>query len=205
MSDSAEALSGKVGTGFPAESATKLSRTRLARVAERLILFTDDERLPDPLAAAKALPRGSLVIVRSRDPERRRQLVQNLRAVARAKGLVVLVAGDVVLGRACGGVHLPEARIGAAAGLRARRCGLITAAAHSPAAWRKAGCVDGLILSAVFPTASHPGRAALGPVRASLIARQSPKPVFALGGITAQNAARLSGFDGIACIGALAV
>ena len=54
-----------------------LDRIRLARQAnllnERagaalppLVLMTDDERLPDPLAAARLLPRGSMVIVRAR-------------------------------------------------------------------------------------------------------------------------------------------
>ena len=101
------------------------------------------------------------------------------------------------------GVHLSEARIGDAAGLKARRFGLITAAAHSLRPLAKAGPVDALILSAVFATASHPGRPALGAARANLMAREAPLPVYALGGITGENAGRLSGFAGIAAIGAL--
>lgn len=216
MSDSAEALSGKVGTGFPAESATKMahSRAKLARAAEKLaaaaasplpalILVTDDDRLGDPIAAARALPRGSMVIVRSRDAERRRTLARILREIARGRGLFLSIADDAALARALGadGVHFSEARIGEAAGLRHHF--LVTVAAHSPATLRRAAAVDAFILSAVFPTESHPGRMALGPLRAGLMARLAPRPVYALGGITAANAGRLRGFCGIAAIGAL--
>ncbi|MDE1938775.1 MAG: hypothetical protein KGI68_07130, partial [Alphaproteobacteria bacterium] len=59
-----------------------LTRRKLARAAARLavqarhalpplVLFTDDDRLPEPVAAACALPRGSMVVVRSRDAARR--------------------------------------------------------------------------------------------------------------------------------------
>jgi thiamine monophosphate synthase len=192
----------------------KNARAALARAAEKLaetagsplpplILLTDDARLSDPVAAAKALPRGSLVIVRSRDQTRRKALAHALREVARTGGLFLSVAGDVALAKAVGadGVHLPEARIGEAAGLSGF---LVTAAAHSLAAIRRASAVDALILSPVFPTLSHPERPALGAVRANQIAAQAPLPVYALGGVTAENAALLRGFWGIAAIGALA-
>src|ERR1700761_2572916 len=57
--------------------ADKLARAKLARAARRfavqsgsalpsLILMTDDERLADPVAAARALPRGSMGVLRTR-------------------------------------------------------------------------------------------------------------------------------------------
>jgi Thiamine monophosphate synthase len=183
--------------------------SRLAAAARSnlpvLILMTDDARLTAPVAAAKALPRGSAVVVRAQNPEKRRALALRLRPVAIERGLFLLIAGDEALAKAIGadGVHLPEAHLGEAASIRARTGLMITASAHSLAALRKARFVDALILSAVFPTESHAGRASLSPVRANLLARQIPKPVFALGGITARNTARLSGFCGIAAIGAL--
>jgi thiamine-phosphate pyrophosphorylase len=194
------------------------SRRILARAATRLaaaagcslpalIMMTDDARLPDPLAAARALPPGSLVIVRAQDGARRRVLALALRAVARERGLFLLIAGDVALARhiSADGVHLPELRMGEAASIRAQTGLLVTASAHSLAALRKAGAVDALILSPVFPTASHPGGASLGPLRAAMMARLCPLPVYALGGITAEKAGRLAGFCGIAAIGALKV
>jgi thiamine-phosphate pyrophosphorylase len=189
------------------------SRRRLAIAAKKLaahsalptlVLLTDDERLPDPLAAAAALPHGSMVIVRARDPAQLKTLTTALLALGRSRGLVVLVAGDVALARQADGIHLPEARAGEAVSLRARGLGLITVAAHCPAALRRAAYADAAILSPVFPTASHPGRAALGPLRAAALARLSPVPVYALGGVDAGNSARLAGFCGIAAIGALA-
>ena len=195
-----------------------LSRRNLARVAARLAvangsplpflaLMTDDERLPDPVSAAGALPRGSMVIVRSRDAVRRAALAARMMKLARSRGLVVLIAGDPALALAVGadGVHLPEARVGEAAGLRARHRFIVTAAAHSLASLRKACWLDAVFLSPVFPTASHPGRASLGPLRAAAIARAARLPVYALGGVDHANAGRLRGFAGLAAIGALAV
>ena len=195
-----------------------LTRRRLARAAARLavrarctlpplVLFTDDDRLADPLAAARALPRGSMVVVRSRDGSRRAALARAMVDLARSHDLIVLVAGDGALAAASGadGVHLAEARLGEAAAWRARRCFLVTASLHSLAGLARAKSVDAVFLSPVFPTRSHPDRAALTAVRANAIARLARVPVYALGGIEAANAGRLSGFAGIAAIGALDV
>jgi len=195
-----------------------LSRRKLARAAARLaaegrsslpflVLMTDDERLPAPFAAAKVLPPGSMVVVRSRDDARRKTLAVAMMKLARARGHFVLIAGDASLALAVGadGVHLSEARIGEAASVRARHRLIVTAAAHSAAALRYSAWLDAMFLSPVFPTASHPGRSALSPVRAAAIVRMAQLPVYALGGVNARNAGRLTGFGGIAAIGALAV
>jgi thiamine-phosphate pyrophosphorylase len=174
-----------------------------------LVLMTDDERLPDPMAAARALPRGSMVVVRARQASHRAKLAIELRVVARARGLVMLIANDAALaGRIrAGGIHLSESQARMAAHWRSLRPNwLITAAAHSmPAAARALSHgANAVMLSPVFPTQSHPDRGALGAVRARLIARQMPRPVYALGGIDALSSGQLSGFAGLAAIGALA-
>ena len=94
--------------------------------------------------------------------------------------------------------------------LRARRAPLwITAACHGPRALRRAERlgVDAALVSPVFPTHSHPEtfvqrRLTLGPLRLRRIVCQPSLPVYALGGITAQNAARLTGIPlaGLAAI-----
>ncbi len=181
-----------------------LARARLARAATkaegRLVLMTDDARLADPLAAARALPNGSMVVVRTRgDPE------PLTRALLKLRHVTVIVAGDPLLAMRLGahGVHLPEARAREASHWRARFPHLtITTAAHSLRALMLARG-DAVFLSPVYPTKSHPGRAALSPLRANMIARQSGRKVYALGGIDAANALRLSGFAGIAAIAAL--
>ena len=201
-----------------------MARKKLARAAARLnaasahpaewpplALMTDDERLPGPLAAARALPRGSLVIVRARGIGPRAQQTQDLLRIARTRDLVVLVAGDVALAARLGadGLHLSAARAHEIPNWRAHYPHFrFSAAAHSLVEiLRAARCgTDAVFLSAVFRTQSHPGRTALMPLRASSIARAVRVPVYALGGLTADNAGTLShAFSGIAAIGALAV
>lgn len=170
-----------------------------------LALMTD-ARLGNPLGSARALPRGAIVVVRARQTARLRMLAEAMIAMARTRGLIVLVSGEAVAG--ADGIHLAEARTGEAAGWRARRPSLlVTGSVHSLAALGKAQRMglDAAFLAPVFATKSHPGRPALGAVRANLIARAARLPVFALGGIDARNAALLSGFCGIAAVGALDV
>jgi thiamine-phosphate pyrophosphorylase len=188
-----------------------LSRAKLARAAVRLnagqlILLTDDLRLANPVAAARALPPGSIVIVRARDAARRAALAAQLRAIAWAQDLILLIADDPALARSIGanGLHLPEIRAAQASHWRAKNPGwLITASAHSLGAVLRARHADAVLLSPVFATASHKNAHALSAARARLIARNVMTPVFALGGITADNAASLSGFAGLAAISAL--
>jgi thiamine-phosphate pyrophosphorylase len=174
--------------------------------------MTDDERLPDPMVAADALPRGSMIVVRERDAARRDQLCRAILKLARRKGLAVLVAGDPLLAAALGadGLHLPESRLAEAAHWRARfPTFTITAAVHSLRALMRTRplSIDAVFLSPVFATGSHVGREPLTPLRANSIARMSDKPVYALGGINAHNAGSLArdAFAGIAAIGALSV
>ena len=178
----------------------------MAGLLPPLVLLTDDERLAEPLAAARALPRGSMVIARARDAARRETLARALLELSRSRGLRVLVADDAALAARIGadGLHLPEVHAGEAAHWRALHPGwIITAAAH--ARCRAMPQVDAVLLSAVFPTRSHPGRSTLSAVRANMIAGAMNAPVYALGGIDARNAALLHGFAGIAAIGALSV
>src|SRR5262249_52958540 len=137
--------------------ASSLSRAKLARGARNhnsgiLALLTDDVRLPDPHAAARALPKASLVIVRARDAKRRAQLARSLLALARARGLLLLVADDPILAGRIGahGIHLPDARAREAAHWRARfPRWFITAAAHSLRAISRSDAADAVLLSPV--------------------------------------------------------
>lgn len=181
---------------------------RRARVPT-IWLFTD-ERLgsgPDaPLwRALHALPRGAGVVVRhySLDPEARSQLLARIVRIARRRGLVVV--GSRMSG-APDGMHRPARAPNSAPRARAGGRGLLTAAAHSRpealAALRQGA--DLVFLSPVFPTRSHPGAPALGPVRFGLMARGLPGPVIALGGVDAARFRRLApmgaaGYAGIDC------
>ena len=176
----------------------KLAGGRRRRKLPGLIQMTDAARLPDPLAAAADMPRGSAVILRHYDAPDRRTLAGRLSAHCRARRILLLVSADAGLAAAvrAGGVHLPEHRIEAARGIRRRRpAWLITAAVHSAAAQRRAerAGVDAVLLSPVFATPSHPGARPLGVLRFAGLVRHCRLPVFALGGIGPRNVRRLNG------------
>jgi thiamine-phosphate pyrophosphorylase len=203
--------------------ADNLARAQLARLAsgfERnsepslptLVLFTDDTRLPDPLPTVRALPRGSMVILRHRNVTRRSELASAVSSIARERALTWLVADDPHCAAEfrAHGVHFPEARIALIPHWRAMRPRwLITCAAHSLASCARASRVgaNAIFLAPVFPTRSHPGQSTLAPLRTRVIALHNRAPVYVLGGIDAQTARRLAGarVAGIAAIGALAV
>ena len=174
--------------------------------------MSDETRLPDPLAALERLPRGSGLVFRHYRTRDRATLARALVANARARGILVLVAGDgrLAVGAGAAGFHLPEALVGAplAAPPRLfRKKAIVTVAAHSLRAVFRAAKygADAAILGPVFATASHPGATPLGPLRFATICRQSPIPVYAVGGIGPTTARRLkgSGAIGFSGIGAL--
>jgi len=194
-----------------ANQARRLNRRHpAARRLPALALMTDARRLPDPGPAAARLPAGSLVIFRHYEAPDRRAKLAALARICRRRRLRLLVAGDIGLARAARavGVHLPEALVPRGRIRRPRPGWLVTAAAHSAVALQRARAagVDAVLLAPVFPTRSHPGAPALGPLRFARLARASRLPVYALGGIDAGNARRLAGCGavGVAAIGALA-
>jgi len=147
-----------------------------------------DERQGEGLwAALDRLPVGSGVVFRHYclTPQERRHLFERVRQVARRRRLLLLLAGPPRLARAwrADGVH----------GRRAGAARLRTAPAHNlheiRAAERSGAHL--LFVSPAFPTRSHPGARALGPVRFRLLARAARLPVAALGGMTAVRARRL--------------
>jgi thiamine-phosphate pyrophosphorylase len=169
-----------------------------------LILVTDPDRTPDPVALAERLPRGSGVIFRGFGRKGAGKTARRLAAVARRRGLVLLIGADAVR-VAGGGVHLPERMAHRARALkRARPGALVTVAAHSLPALiraRRAGA-DAALLSAVFESRSPSAGRPLGPVRFAALVRRANMPVYALGGVRTKNAPRLlgSGAAGLAMV-----
>ncbi|MGI9127083.1 MAG: thiamine phosphate synthase [Roseomonas sp.] len=177
----------------------------------RLWLFSDPFRLPDPRAAMRLLPRGAGVVARGLATG----LLAPVARLARQRGLRLLVSGNGRAALALGaGLHLPDRQgsTGLLPFLIARRAAgghlILSTAAHGGqrgAARARRLQVNCLFLSPLFPTQSHPGAAALGVLRWGALARISPAPCMALGGITA---ARLGAVPrraaGVAAIGGLA-
>jgi thiamine-phosphate pyrophosphorylase len=154
-----------------------------------------DERLGEGLwAALRRLPRGSGVVFRhyATPVQERRALFRRVVRIARARGLVVVRAGERA-GLGEDGVH---------GAVRGR--GLRTAPVHdrreAVAAVRRGAEV--LFVSPVFATRSHPGAEALGPRKARWIVQGLPVVVIALGGMDARRFRGMAGFDGWAAIDA---
>jgi thiamine-phosphate pyrophosphorylase len=160
--------------------------------------MTDEKRLPDPVAAARALPKGAAIILRHTDAKDRARLAEDLAKLARERRLLLLIAGDPALAARSGadGLHLPETRLREARHWKALHPSwLITVAAHSEAALAAAARsgADAALLAPVFVTLSHLERASLGVARLRLMAARARLPVYALGGIGAANIVRLAG------------
>lgn len=174
-----------------------------------MVMVTDGQRVPDPVAAASHLPAGAGLVLRHYDDPARAILAQAIAGLARRRRLVLVVAADWRLAAAIGadGVHLPEglARSGLLApllGWARRRGRIVTMACHSPAAlaWAARLGIDHALLSPVFPTASHPGAATIGAVRFRLWARAVKIPVHALGGMSAERMRALPNAAGYAFV-----
>lgn len=125
-------------------------------------------------------------------------------ALCHEHGARVLVNSDVQLAWAVGadGVHLTGGQL---QGLRGRpRLPLVAASCHDTADLKRAAdaALDFVVVGAVKPTASHPGRTSLGwPAFAAMISG-SPLPVYALGGLGPADleSARAAGAHGVAAI-----
>ena len=182
------------------------------RKLPRTILLTDSVRLADPRDAVRALPARSGVILRHYDDPDRPGLARELLAICRPRKIPLLVAGDARLARVVNadGLHLPEDMLAHDLGYWRtwQRPGtLLSVAAHSPQALSKAALAsaDFALLSPIFPTKSHPGSKVIGIHRFASWASKARLPVFALGGVTLQNKARIlaSGAAGWAAISGL--
>lgn len=177
------------------------------RIAPPSIWLMTDERVDDValFRVLARLPRGSAVILRhySLPAAERRALFERVRAVTRARGLTLLLAGT-----------FDEARDWGADGHHGRTGApvcvpgwLHSAPAHNHhelVAAERAGA-DVVLVSPLFATRSHPGAGVLGAARFAALARASAVPVIALGGVKPRHAGlvRRLGASGFAAIDGL--
>lgn len=167
----------------------------------RLWLMTDERMGDEGLWHALArLPRGSALIFRHYRTRDRRALFERVRAVARRRGLVLLLAGSPreAAGWRADGAH------GRSPHRWAPRPLVRTAPAHDARELGRARA-HAIFLSPVFATRSHPDARPLGPLRFGMLARTARVPVVALGGMDARRFRRLAdlGAHGWAAIDSL--
>ncbi|UPY36625.1 thiamine phosphate synthase [Sediminicoccus sp. KRV36] len=170
-------------------------------------LLSDPIRLPDPSAMVARLPRGAAVLLRGAAPEVARRVAR----LCRVRGLVLLVSGEGRLALRLGaGLHVPDRTPtrDLLPFLLNRRGRWLSAALHGRAGIARTRRIsaDLALVSPVFATASHPGAAALGPLRWAALARAARRPAVALGGMSARAMRRLPrplavGWAGIAVWG----
>jgi len=170
-----------------------------------------DERVtePDLLRSIERLPRGLAIVVRhyALDDVARRGLFERVRRVARRRGCITLLGGDPAQARAWGADgHHGRARMERGIGVCASPW-LHSAPVHDSrefVAALRAGA-DAILLSPLMATRSHPGTRPLGAFRFAMLARRSPVPVIALGGVHPRHAGlvRQLGASGFAAIDGL--
>ena len=154
--------------------------------------MSDPGRLADPAPLLRGLPRGAAVLLRGAPPE----VAARVARLCRRRGLVPLVSGEGRLALRIGaGLHVPDRAPtrGLLPFLLNRRGALLSAAVHGRAGLARARRLgaDAVLVSPVFPTASHPGAPALGPLRWAALARAAGRPAVALGGMSARAMRRL--------------
>ena len=189
-------------------TAALLKRPAAARKGlPTLLVFSDPERTPDLEALARRLPVGAALVFRAFGAADAEATGRRLLKLVRARRGLLLIGADAGLAARIGadGVHLPERAAFRARRLKASRPDwLVTAAAHSPRAMRRARAagVDAAVVSAVFPSASPSAGRPIGVLRLAQIARGAGLPVYALGGVNDRTAGRLQdvGLAGLAAV-----
>lgn len=168
-----------------------------------LLYLTDPNRSLGILETAKRLPVGSAVIYRHFGFENRIEAAQHLRKITYENHCALLIGNDPLLAMSSNadGVHWPESKIEESKKWR-NRFRLMTAAAHSRIALASIAKsnIDAAIVSTVFESASPSASRPMGAMKFRELVRHARVPIYALGGITAQNAGSISRVAGIAAI-----
>jgi thiamine-phosphate pyrophosphorylase len=163
---------------------------------------------------ARAAVAGGATVVQLRDPRATTRelydLAVELRAAVGTTPLIVNDRLDVALAVGADGVHLGQSDLpvhkareiagpGFVIGLSISTAGEMEDADRLPP-----GTIDYVGIGPVFATATKPDAGtALGPALVAELAGMTSLPTVAIGGINADNAAQLSGVDGICVVSAI--
>ena len=157
-----------------------------------LWLLSDERNDAALEGALRRLPRGSGFVYRHYHLEQqaRQKRFAQLRELARRSDHRVVLAGSPVLARKwlADGVYGPAGAMPRDGSLLK----IVTAHSWPEIVAAERAEADAIMLSPVFPTASHTGGSTLGAVRFRLLARKTDIPVIALGGMTHETAKRLN-------------
>ena len=178
-----------------------------------LLLITDRTQARKPLAdiLGAAFAAGCRwASVREKDLPIADQiaLARSLLPIARQFGARLTLHGDPAAARGAGvdGAHLAAGGDSAAARTMLGPEALIGLSVHTPAEAASAGAADYIVAGPAHETASKPGYGpALNASGISAIAKRSPIPVIAVGGLAAHNLSDImkAGAAGIAVMGGI--
>lgn len=163
-----------------------------AKTLPNLWLLSDERNDAKLERALATLPRGNAFVFRHYHLKERarRERFDALAALARAGGHLVILSAGAEQARDWGadGIYGAPGKLDKVPGL------LRLATAHDAREIDLANRaqVDGIFLSPVFPTRSHPGDGHLGASRFRELAARAEMPVIALGGMTAERARELA-------------
>lgn len=172
-----------------------------------MLFFTDPDRTTRPWETAARLPAGSAVVYRAFGASDAVETGHRLREETADRGVKLLVGLDPDLAEAidADGLHLPERAVEQKARIRADRPDwILTAAWHGLSLPPED--LNALILSPVFPAGGvSAGKPALGIAAFEQHVKAAGLPVYALGGVTPENAATLAhtGACGLAAVNAI--
>ena len=181
----------------------------------RLLLVTDRHQMrPSFTGALEAALRGGARLIQLREktlsPREVFTLALQTQPLVERFGAHLLINSRADIARAvhAAGVHLPEDDIAPAeARLSLSQYSLCGASVHSVEAAQRATAegADYLVFGPVFPTASHPTTAPAGIEKLTAVVRATPRPVYAIGGVTDISArqCREAGAYGIAVMSAV--
>lgn len=172
-----------------------------------ILFLTDPARVADPMAVVAQLPAGSGLVYRHFGSDDREEIARLLSRACADHDIALLISADPDLARAtkAAGVHWPERYLPDTWRWR-NQFAIQTASAHSPEAIRRARCagMNAVLVSTVFPSASPSARSPMGSLRLRNLQRNAHTPIYALGGLTSENAAQVAGFSGIATVSGFA-
>jgi 8-oxo-dGTP diphosphatase len=143
------------------------------------------------LASAETAMASGLRLIQLREKDwplaRQRALAESLLALARPRGVKVLLNGEAknALDWGCAGVHLTAAALGSIAARPVSDAMLCAASCHTRSEIERAAelNLDFVVLGPVLPTPTHRGVSSLGWDGFATLACEAPLPIFALGGL----------------------
>ncbi len=170
-----------------------------------LIAMSDPVRTPDVLSWAESLPEGCAVIYRFDNFDE--GVAKSLRALTAAKNQQLLLRQNNFAVEADGLHFKRHTNLGLIEKKRAKNPNLlITLAAIKEGTYKHPlPLLDGLLVSAVFPSQSPSAGSPIGIDALAAKVKSYPAPVFALGGVNLSTTPRLlgTGIAGISVVGAL--